>query len=364
MGEQRQGRRPRRALAAALFITLAWPATALAQDAIDIDSSFTAFAPELAPLPDVIEANPAARSEPPSVLLVDPRLSDRPNELYCTNVAADQQNAMPNLRALRRTVSSGTGAINATYTSNASELDGGEQDILTTTTLRLERVRRTREGLCRRVPTPAGEVTAFEPQRAYTLYANSLNLAFRDDNAADASRFTLGGNISWALDDGRADNRERYRTRASVSLDNNVTYLGLYQDWISTTHDLRAGVSHILSRPANGTWTVKGAVGRVFSNPERGSYNLATVSLTRDMQLNDDWALSFSGSVTYNQFADAEPEDFDDTRYRLGMTVTRTIATDVAVEATINLDARTSDIPIREYDAISLPLAFRVVRRF
>jgi hypothetical protein len=352
MGEQRQGRRPRRALAAALFITLAWPATALAQDAIDIDSSFTAFAPALTS-PEAIIADPT--QEPVRLFGEGVPLT---YEVNCTN---DPGHTLPKVEELRRRIGSATGAIGATYTSNASESDGGEDDILTTTNIRLERIQRSRDGLCRQ----AGPGTIFDPERAYSLYANSLSLAFAEDNGADASRFTVGGYMSWALDNGAAFGGRRFQTRATVSLDNNVTYLGLYQNWISTTHDLRVGVSHILNpRSTDGPLTLRGAVGRVFANPERSSYNLATVSLTREWQPNDKWTVAVAGAVTYNEYADAEPEDFADTRYRLGVTVGYTLAPDLVLETSANIEARTSDIPVREFEAMSMPFTIRFVRKF
>ncbi|MGQ0533893.1 MAG: hypothetical protein ACT4OF_14570 [Caulobacteraceae bacterium] len=360
MGGRERGRG--RALAAALALTLAWPTAALAQDAIDVDSSFTTFTPVITP-----EQAIQTTFVPPVSAAGVPRV-----EVRCDNPTRRE---FPNLAQVRRTGHAGLGAIGATYTSNASESDGGEDDILTTTTLRLERSRRSEHGLCRVVtdPTTGNRATVFDAQMSYSIYAQSLNLAFRDDNGVDASRLTIGGNISWRLDDGRTLGYERYRTRAFAQLENSVTYGGVYDDWISTTHDARIGVTHTLRLynadaavpgSTNGALTLQAAVGRVFANPERASYNLATATLAREWQFNPDWAIKATGAVTYQNYSDAVPQDFDDTRYRLALTITRTFATDVAAEVTFNVDARTSDVPAREFEAASLPLVFKITRRF
>lgn len=367
MGRSTQGGRAlRAALVASAVLALAAPA--YAQDAVDFDSRFSAFEARSSDTfgdTALYRRDSSIRAEPERVVGNELkwgilRLDTQGMEINCLNGGSAQ---FPGSNRVRLLVNEATAVAGATFSSNATETRSGESDILVSNRLQWQWARRSRDGLCRSVPD--ADRPNFDPVRAFTVTAASSGIAYVDDQSDDGSKFAITLGLTQALNRTHTYN-DAYLTRLDLRLINAVSYSELYEQWVSTSHDVRAGVSHIFRANDRGRTGVSFTVGHVFSNPERASNDYATVELAHTIANigRGGWKLKLNTSVNYRNYNEGEPEDFDEVRLAAGATFSRPLADGVLLDIGFNYETRNSDVRNRDFDAGTMPLSITLSRSF
>lgn len=356
---------------------MALPCVAYAQESLELESRITVLeqrtldAQQQAPLYQRVQerdegdriyrysATPdsgAARFLPFLSALTSP-LAAR-TEATCTNAPGT-----PGQDRIRRIVSAGLASGAASFSSNAQEVEDGESDVVIIGLARLSWTRRSARGLCS--GGSADSAPSYDPR--WSLFANvsAAGSRYLDNTSTDTSRVAIAIGYNTILGQDTVNEGRSYRSRLNLEVRSAANYREFYDNWSSDTYDARATYSRTFAASPRGSSGMSITAGHVFSNPDRNSYDHASIELQRTIvDQPSGWKLRLSATAAYRDYESAEPVQFDETRYTISAVLSRQIAPDVNIDIGINLDARESDIPIREFEAASAPITIGFSRTF